>query len=82
MPNVTLTLTGTSSGSTLSDDSANYRLSSLEAGGRGQSWGQSLLAKCQGMGVGFVLRKSTEPQAHQPSLQNPHFVCIGLCIEN
>jgi hypothetical protein len=33
VPNVTLTLTGTLSGSTLSDDSGNYALSSLASGG-------------------------------------------------
>ena len=33
MPNVTLTLTGTSSDSTLSDGSGNYQLSSLAPGG-------------------------------------------------
>ena len=33
MPSVTLTLTGTSSGSTLSDGSGNYTLSSLPSGG-------------------------------------------------
>ena len=33
MPNVTLTLTGSSSGSTLSDGSGNYTFSSLPSGG-------------------------------------------------
>ena len=33
MPNVTLTLTGTVSGSTLSDGSGNYTFSSLPSGG-------------------------------------------------
>ena len=33
MPNVTLTLTGSASGSTLSDGSGNYQLSSLPSGG-------------------------------------------------
>ena len=33
MPNVTLTLTGSASGSTLSDGSGNYTFSSLASGG-------------------------------------------------